>query len=106
MTVPGYKHAFYVEGVVVLGKDTVFEHGWVERHGEICDPTLPLDKVAYFPGLRLEGRKGIEEALRRPEPITGELLPLFHRFVDCCEMGRAWERAIAFANASPVLAGF
>ncbi len=57
--VPGYKHAFYVEGIVVEGKDSVFEHGWVERHGEILDPTLPLDKMAYFPGLRIEGKKAV-----------------------------------------------
>jgi hypothetical protein len=42
--VPGYQAATYAEGIVVQvveGGGFPFEHGWVEKDGEIIDPTLP-----------------------------------------------------------------
>ena len=59
----GYEDADYVEGIAVCPDGQMIEHGWVERDGQIIDPThARIDGVAYFPGLRLHGRAGIAEA--------------------------------------------
>jgi hypothetical protein len=50
--IPEYANADYVEGLAVLAKVMVIEHGWVEKDGVIIDPTLPHDDLHYFPGLR------------------------------------------------------
>jgi hypothetical protein len=78
-----YCHEFgdaaYVEGMAVIG-GLVFEHGWVERDGEIIDPTLPVGSLVYFPGLIFDGQRGIAEALKLPCPEGCDDLPLFNRF--------------------------
>jgi hypothetical protein len=56
------------------------EHGWVEKDGVIVDPTLPLDKGVYFPGLRFKGQRGLAEALRIAKPGYTTELPIFYRF--------------------------
>src|SRR4051812_5123269 len=79
--VPEYAGATYVEGMAVLKSGLVIEHGWVEHQGEVIDPTLPEEPVAYFPGLRFEGAKGIAKALAIPKPDGCDRdLPIFSRF--------------------------
>ncbi len=82
--VPGYSAAIYVEGIAVQvtqGGGWTFEHGWIEKDGEIIDPTLPSQELVYFPGLRLIGERGLAEALAIPKPkIAKEDFPIFYRF--------------------------
>ena len=74
-----YKNATYVEGMAVDG--LAFEHGWIEHEGEIIDPTLPDVPLVYFPGLRFQGRDGLDSTWRIPGVLkTGEKLPIFYRF--------------------------
>jgi hypothetical protein len=79
-----YQEATYVEGIVVEvmeGGGFPFEHGWVEKDGEIIDPTLPSHELVYFPGLRFVGVLGLAEALAIPKPdYTSEDFPIFYRF--------------------------
>lgn len=79
--VPEYADADYVEGLAVLAKVMVIEHGWVEKDGVIIDPTLPHDDLHYFPGLRFRGQRGLAEAMKIPKPeITQDDFPVFFRF--------------------------
>jgi hypothetical protein len=96
--VPGYEDAAYVEGVAVRRNGLSIEHGWVEFDGEIIDPTLPDDEMAYFPGLRFPGQVGISEALRIPKHFKGDSdLPIFYRFgwggCESPEFCQAWDDA-------------
>lgn len=83
-TVPGYETATYVEGIAVLvaaGIRFPIGHGWVEKDGEIIDPTMPVETLVYFAGLRFIGLPGLAEALAIPKPdCTNENLPNFYRF--------------------------
>lgn len=79
--VPDYARAEYVEGLAVIEKAMVIEHGWIEKDGVIVDPTLPNDDLDYFPGLRFTGQRGVAEAMRIPKPKrTREDFPIFYRF--------------------------
>ncbi len=79
--VPGYEDAWYVEGFAVFQDGLVIEHGWVESSGEVIDPTLPNDRMDYFPGLRFRGQAGIAKALKLPKHFkTDSDLPFFYRF--------------------------
>lgn len=78
--VPGYQEADYVEGYAVIPGRICIEHGWVERDGEITDPTLPDADITYFPGLRFKGNLGIAKALQIPKEDWCKDLPIFHRF--------------------------
>jgi len=76
-----YGNADYIEGMAVFAGALVIEHGWVEKDGVIVDPSLPTEGLAYFPGLRFKGRRGLAEALQIPKPKrTVEDLPIFYRF--------------------------
>ena len=77
--VSGYENADYVEGIAVLG-GLMIEHGWVQKDGEVVDPTLPNHKVTYFPGLRFKGRRGLAEALKMPTSNGTYGLPFFYNF--------------------------
>ena len=68
LAIPEYADADYVEGLAVLAKVMVIEHGWVEKDGVIIDPTLPHDGLQYFPGLRFRGQRGLAEAMKIPKP--------------------------------------
>ena len=71
--VPGYQAATYVEGIVVQvmkGGGFPFEHGWVEKDGEVIDPTLPAHELVYFPGLRFVGVLGLAECWLSRSPTT------------------------------------
>lgn len=99
-SLPDYAGATYVEGLAVLPGGFPLEHGWVERDGEIIDPTLLDDGIAYFPGLRFQGQRGIAEALALPKPdYTTEDLPIFYRMGwggnDSPEFRAARDRAMA-----------
>lgn len=74
-----YRNAIYVEGIAVLD-GLELEHGWLERHDEIIDPTLPNDPLVYFPGLRFEGEFGISKAMQIPKARGEDDLPIFYRF--------------------------
>ena len=78
--VPGYQEADYVEGYAVMARVICIEHGWVERDGEIIDPTLPDADITYFPGLRFKGSSGIAKALQIPKEEYCEDLPIFYRY--------------------------
>ena len=81
LAIPEYADADYVEGLAVLAKVMVIEHGWVEKDGVIIDPTLPHDELHYFPGLRFRGQRGLAEAMRIPKPErTQDDFPVFYRF--------------------------
>lgn len=101
--VPGYKRATYVEGIAVVD-GVCIEHGWVERDGQVFDPTLPQEGMAYLPALRFEGEPGIAEAMRLSKPIGAEDLPFFHRYgrggKACPEFCRAWEQAFDLINSA------
>src|SRR6516165_9317271 len=100
--VPGYKRATYVEGIAVVDGMCV-EHGWVERDGEILDPTLPQEELVYFAGLRFEGEPGIAEGIKRPKPNSVEDLPFFNRYgrdgLDSPELRSAWIQALDYSNS-------
>lgn len=78
--IPEYSEASYVEGIVLIKKKLLLEHGWVEKGGEIIDPTLPDHGIIYFPGLRFEGTLGLSKALRIPKGEATEDFPIFYRF--------------------------
>jgi hypothetical protein len=59
------------------------EHGWIEFDGEIIDPTLPTDRIVYFPGLRFDGGQGLSTAFKIPKPKGNHDLPIFYRFGRC-----------------------
>jgi hypothetical protein len=107
--VPGYRAATYVEGIVVQvveGGGFPFEHGWVEKDGEIIDPTLPSHELVYFPGLRFVGVLGLAEALAIPKPdYTTEDFPIFYRFgwggADSPEFSQARREAYRLAFGEP-----
>ncbi len=86
-----------------LVRGMLIEHGWVERDGEILDPTLPREEIVYFSGLRFEGEKGIAEAMRRPKLIGKDDLPFFYRYGwgghDSPEFCEARRRGQAYANS-------
>jgi hypothetical protein len=101
-----YKHATYVEGMAVL-QSLVIEHGWVEKDGEIIDPTLATENMAYFPGLRFTGRDGLDSTWLISGYLTSGLkLPIFHRFgrggVYSAEFVRAAVDAYRFAGMNAV----
>jgi hypothetical protein len=82
----------------------LIEHGWIEKDGVIVDPTIPLDEMVYFPGLRFAGIAGIAKALRIPKPYrTCEEFPIFYRFGwgggDSPEMRSAWAGAFRFIGS-------
>src|SRR5437764_577654 len=79
--IPGYEQAWYVEGLAVLPIGFAVEHGWVERGGDVVDPTPPPhdEGVVYFPGLRFRCCQGIAEALNTPKPRWTKDFPLFYR---------------------------
>jgi hypothetical protein len=88
-----YRDATYVEGVAVL-KGLVREHGWIEHDGEIIDPTLLDETMAYFPGLRFSGRDGLKSTSRIPGLIECRLkLPIFYRFGWSGEGSREFRKA-------------
>lgn len=101
---PEYCVATYVEGYAQLEDGVLIEHGWLERDGEIIDPTLPSEAISYFPGLRFEGEPGISEAIRLPKPDWAEDLPFFYRFgwggKDSPEFMAAWDAALRCCNAT------
>jgi len=78
--IPEYADADYVEGMAVVDGVLPIEHGWVEKNGEIIDPTLPDDDLAYFAGLRFNGGLGLSKAIQIPKPDYCEDLPIFYRF--------------------------
>jgi len=101
--IPDYANADYVEGLAVIGRVLVIEHGWVEKDGVIIDPTLPDKDLDYFPGLRFKGQQGVAEAMRIPKPKhTKEDFPIFYRFgwggIDSPEFRGALAAAYRFAG--------
>ena len=74
---PEYVNATYVEGIAVSHHGLEFEHAWLEHNGEIIDPTIPCEDLAYFPGLRCEGEQGIAERLATTDTVR---LPFFYSF--------------------------
>lgn len=50
---PDLDQVFYVEGFAVTRRSRlVIEHGWIEKAGEVVDPTIPEGLEAYFAGFR------------------------------------------------------
>ena len=74
-----FADAAYVEGVAVIG-GLALDHGWIEKNGEILDPTLPEGSLVYFPGLILDGEREVAEAMRLPRQDGCDDLPLLNRF--------------------------
>ena len=104
MEIPEYAKADYVEGIAVIGGALPIEHGWIEKDGVIVDPTLCSDKLAYFPGLRYKGQRGLAEAIRIPKPKrTREDFPIFYRFgwggIDSPEFRSALVAAYRYAGS-------
>ena len=75
---PEYERAGYIEGIAHCGFG--MEHGWLELDGHIIDPTLPTDRMVYFPGLRFEGAQGLSTVLKFFKPKGTQDLPIFYRF--------------------------
>ena len=94
--VPEYEEADYIEGYAVIGSNFCIEHGWVEHDGIVIDPTLPDDKMAYFPGLRFTGGRGIAEAIQIPKERlvrgSANLLPVW--------LGRDRESRVSLGDCS------
>ena len=114
MFVPGYADATYAEGYAVCSQGSCIEHGWVEKDGEIIDPTLPDETLTYFGGLRFRGQTGIAEAVRIPKEPGCEDFPFFYRFGfggrKSPDFRNAWNEALAYSNSlamnkSPATAG-
>jgi hypothetical protein len=95
--------AVYVEGFAVARKGFAFEHGWLERDGEIFDPSLPEDPLTYFPGLRFEGAEGLRQAQDIPGMgECGSYLPIYYRLAwgsSSPEFTAAREAASAYCEA-------
>ena len=105
-----YNDAIYVEGIIfITAWGLRVEHGWVERNGEIIDPTLPDKEVVYFPGLKFNGIAGLSKAIKEiPKPDDDDDdLPLFIRFgwggCDSAEMNKAREQADAYFKSRLVV---
>lgn len=96
MHCPEYVDAAYVEGVAVIG-GLAIDHGWIESDDEIVDPTLPEGSLVCFPGLILDGQRGIAETMMLPAQDGCGDLPLLNRFgwggADSAEFRRAREGA-------------
>jgi hypothetical protein len=104
MDVPGYADATYVEGIVVRC-GVCMEHGWVEKDGQVVDPTLPEEDIVYFSGLRFEGQRALSKAMIEiPREEGCEDLPLFYRFgwggSESPEFCGAWEDALAYKTGA------
>lgn len=100
---PEYHQADYVEGVTVDRLGLLLEHAWVEKDGEVIDPTFVEDDMTYFPGLRYRGQMGLATAMMTAKPAyTRDDLPFFYRFGwgggDSPEFMAAWEKAKGHAN--------
>ncbi len=97
---PEFQGATYVEGFALCG--IPIEHGWIEFNGEIIDPTLPIDEMIYFPGLRFEGMFELSKAMKIPKQRGKEDFPIFYRFGwggnDSPEFRSAREAAVKFIN--------
>jgi hypothetical protein len=80
----------------------MIEHGWVERNGDLVDPTLTDEGMVYFPGLRFQGQAGIAAAMLSPKPDYCEDLPFFYRFgwggSESREFCAAWHHAKAYVK--------
>ena len=107
LNVDGYQDADYVEGIAVSEEGSIQEHGWVERAGEIIDPTWLFHRY-YFPGLRFAGREGVAKAIMTIPP--GHMywgLPLFYRFgwagCDSPEFESARQAACQFVEQNHLL---
>jgi len=105
--VPEYSEADYIEGVVVVDGVLAAEHAWVEKDGEVIDPTLPVEELAYFPALRFKGQRALADALRLPKPKHEvDDLPIFNRFgwggVDSHEFRAALVAAYRFAKCEEI----
>lgn len=100
-----YQNATYVEGIAVTTAGLILEHGWVERDGEIVDPTINDEHLVYFPGLRYQGAAGLSQAITKvPKQFEScEDLPIFYRFgfggENCPEMTQAREQAKAYSKS-------
>jgi hypothetical protein len=96
--VPAYHQASYVEGWVMHENGMALEHGWVVKNGKIIDPTLPTQVAAYFPGLEVKGREGIEEFLATPDGKKCKRTPFFFAFgwggMSHPGMRRAWDHSV------------
>jgi hypothetical protein len=70
MATPG---SFYVEGWAITSFGLVVEHGWVEKDGEVIDPTpvyvQNLDNTKYFPGVKYTSKE-IMKLFGRKSNIT------------------------------------
>ena len=75
--VPEYADAVNVEGIAVFPEGLQIEHGWIECNGEIIDPTLPSEKLLYYPGLRCEGQRGISKIM---VATKSDGVPFFYSF--------------------------
>jgi len=80
MRLPDYSQAGYVEGWAVVDSGLLIEHGWVAKDGTVIDPTLPEDKIVYFPGLEFSGRDGIEAFMATKDGKKCKKTPLFYSF--------------------------
>lgn len=103
LLVPEYGNATYVEGIATYRGGGCIEHGWVEKDGQIVDPTLPEEDMLYFSGLRFEGKYALTKAiLEIPKKDWCEDLPLFYRFGwgggNSPEFCAAWERAFKYCD--------
>ena len=100
--VPEYEQADYVEGYAVIDGNFCIEHGWVEQHGVVIDPTRHDDDITYFPGLRFTGRLGFAKATDIPREDWCEDLPIFYRFgwgcIDSPEFRSAMVGAYRYAG--------
>lgn len=101
--VPEYGDATYVEGIAVFRGGGCIEHGWVEKDGQVVDPTLPEVDMLYFSGLRFDGVRAVCKAMRKIPKAKGCTdLPLFYRFgwggKDSPEFCAAWKRAFKYCD--------
>lgn len=104
LNVPEYHDADYVEGWAVYDGGFCMEHGWVEKDGEIIDPTWPDRDVTYFPGLRFHGWNNLLDAMKNlPGKTRKEHLPLHWRHgwggCDSPEFSAAFQLATAHAQS-------
>ena len=97
-----FNSATYVEGVAVdVSGSSIGDHGWVVNNDEIIDPTLPDRDLLYFPVLRVEGSKALQQSLR-DTPRSDHHLPLFWRLRDggirLPSIQMAWDELWAYSN--------
>jgi hypothetical protein len=102
--IPEYSLATYVEGIVIHSDRPTYpqEHGWVEREGEIVDPTLPDMDLIYFPALNWRGAMEVAAMEGQYGRLPYYRTPTYTIQAVCQEIEEARREAYEWLNSNGV----